>query len=139
MARTTTDAVEEILGENFDDVLPVAPFVESATVLVDRVQACARRRSKTLTDTELELIERWLAAHYWGQAAGLFDGRATQGVVSGKFQGQTGMHLEGTYYGQRALELDYSGCLTAIVNRQVAGASWLGKRQSEQVEYRQRD
>ncbi len=49
------------------------------------------------------------------------------------------MGIEATTYGQTALTIDYSGCLTAINKRQFASATWLGKAPSEQISYEDRD
>lgn len=145
MPRTTSGLVIGILGRNYDsdpeDGLPpdLSPFMATATVIVDRVATCATAKGFTLSSTELELIERWLTAHFYCVNDPLYTSRSTQGA-SGSFQ--TGQVLEGfgaTEYGRQAIAMDYSGCLKNISLKQRASMSWLGKPPSEQIPYRQRD
>ena len=142
MARTTETAVKGILLKDYDadDVPSLQPFIDSATVIVDRVKTCAVDRSRTLTTAELELIERWLAAHFYCQSDQTYASRNT-GKSSGQFQGQTGLQLDSSKYGQHAKALDYSGCLAALAGaeRKVARGAWLGKPPSDQVDYEDRD
>jgi hypothetical protein len=143
MPRTTILQVQGILGSNYgpleDGTLPdLQQFIDSATVIVDRVATCASNRNKTLTDGELELIERWLSAHLYAQMDMLYQSRSTGGA-SGSFQGQTGMSLDSTRYGQTAVNIDYSGCLSAIGKRQATQFMWLGKPASQQIPIDQRD
>lgn len=140
--RTTTTAVQTLLGIDYDDeVQPsLQPFVDTATVIVDRVAACAITREVTLTDGELELIERWLAAHFYVQRDQTYSS-SSQGGASGSFQGQTGMYLESSKYGQSAIRVDWSGCLAAL-NKGVQNAVrifWAGKTESEQLTYDERN
>ncbi len=141
MARTTTTLVQAVLevGQAYDTVNnpSLQPFIDSASVIVDRVATCAINRNKTLTDAELELIERWLSAHLYVMSDQQYASKSTSGA-SASFQGQTQMHLEASKYGQNALDIDYSGCLTAISKRQVASGFWMGKRPSAQTPYDQR-
>lgn len=138
MPRTTDSSVEGVLGNDYDGTTDLAQFIETATVIVDRVSACAIKKGKALSSTELELIERWLSAHYYACSDQPFTSKSTGGA-SASFQGQTAMSLEGTKYGQVSLNLDYSGCLTSIAKRQVASGVWLGKTPSEQLPFYQRD
>lgn len=146
MARTTSSDVIGILLEDYDsENLPsLTPFIESASVIVDRVATCATARNKTLTTTELELIERWLAAHMYAMSDQPYTSRKTENAEGG-FQGKTSMYLEATKYGQNAVNIDYSGCLAtmgtpnAVVNKSVASAFWMGKAPSSQIDYVDRD
>jgi len=130
MARTTADLVKAVLGDNYgklgDDTLPsLTPFVDAASLVVDRVSACAAAKGVTLSAAELEVVERWLAAHLYTRMDLGYQSKATD-KASATFQGQTGMHLDASYYGQTAQALDPSGCLAAIGNRRVAGGFWAG-------------
>lgn len=143
MARTSAAAVKLLLMDDYgpreDGSLPdLAPFIDTASLLVDRVATCATAKGKTLSTTELELVERWLAAHCYAMADQPYSSRSTQGA-SGSFQGQTGMALDGTKYGQTAQMVDVSGCLAALGKRQAASMAWLGKVPSEQIDYLDRD
>lgn len=146
MARTDSDTVKGVLrlgsvGGDYDDVVgnpSLIPYIDAATLVVDRVASCAARRSRTLSTDELLKIETWLAAHFYAMSDQTYSSKSTSGA-SGSFHGQTGMNLDATKYGQTAKTLDYSGCLTAIDKRAFAGFTWLGKVPSEQVPYDQRD
>jgi len=143
VARTTPDAVEAILlsqyGSFGSDTETLTPFIETATVIVDRVVTCAATKSYSHSTAELERIEAWLAAHFYGHADQFYTSRSTSGA-SGSFGGQTGMRLEYTQYGQAAMTLDGSGCLEAINAKNYSTrAAWLGKPPSDQIDYNQRD
>lgn len=137
MARTTAEAVQGLLGRQYDEDLSVDVFIDTASVVVDRMVQCAARKSVTFTAAELELIERWLACHYYGSSDQFLSSKSTGGA-SGSYQGQTAMGLEGTKYGQSALGLDHSGCLS-VLGKAKPRFVWLGKAPSERTPYNQRD
>lgn len=139
MARTTSSAVEQVLlGDYASDSSPsLTPFIEAASAVVDRVETCSDDKEIALSDAELELIERWLAAHFYAMTDQPY--AETETLTSrAKFQGQTGMGLDASKYGQMAKVLDYSGCLAEVGNPRVGGF-WLGRRPSEQTPYVDRD
>lgn len=137
--RTTVLAVQTLLETNNDyrSGKDLQQFIDSATVVVDRVQAMAISRSKTLTAGELELIERWLSGHFYAMLDQTYSSKSTNGA-SGSFHGQTGMKFEATKYGQTALSLDYSGSLDSLQKRQTASCSWLGVTETEALDYEDR-
>lgn len=127
--RTTAADVRAILGPNYDGKTTLTPFITTANIITDRVAADAILRERTLTDAELELIERWLSAHYYTMMDPLYASKGI-GKVSGSFAGKTGMHLEASRYGLTAMEIDHSGALQAIggsSGRTVVSLSWLGE------------
>ena len=142
VARTTASQVKDVLrpgsqGGDYDDVnLPsLTPYIDAASTIVDRVKTCAAARDRTLSDAELEIIERWLSAHTYCLSDQVYTNKSTGGASAG-FQGSTSLpSIEGTKYGQMALNLDWSGCLTAIAKRQFARASWLGRKPPEKAGY----
>ena len=144
MARTNAAAVKTLMapGRDYDTRRnpDLSPFIDTASLMVDRVAECAEEEGDSLSDAALELIERWLSAHFYQQSDQGYSSKSTGGA-SGSFHGQTGMRLEGTKYGQTALDLDHSGCLQAITGESRAEASldWLGKPPSEQIPLRDRD
>jgi len=132
--RTKPELVEAVLGgtaeeSNWDGMTDLTPYISSATVIVDRVYSAALNKAfnaVTLTAQELELIERWLAAHFYCTMDPLYRSKSTLGA-SGQFQrGQAAAGFETTDYGARACEIDYSGCLRAIGLRQFAGGFYAG-------------
>jgi hypothetical protein len=140
MARTNAGAVQKILMKDYDfvEIPTLQPFIESASAVVDRVVTCAINKGLPLTGTETELIERWLAAHFYAVSDKPYSSRSTD-KASANFAGQTGMYLEFTQYGQQAVTLDWSGCLAALTKRNRASMDWLGKAPSAQIDYTDRD
>lgn len=145
MARTTATAVKDVLrlgteGGDYDDVNnpSLTPYIDSVSLFVTRVAACATAKGKTLNAAELEMIERWLAAHAYALSDQTY-ASSSAGGASASFHGQTGKGLESTRYGQHAMDIDYSGCVRAVSMKKTAGGFWLGKPPSDQIDYDQRD
>lgn len=140
MARTTAAAVKLVLagGKDYDtDNAPdLTPYIDTASALVDDVDTCATARGYTLSSTRLELIERWLAAHAYALSDQPYASKATD-RASATFQGQTGMNLDATKYGQMAKSLDTSGCLASAGRK--ARLLWGGLPPSQQTDYVDRD
>lgn len=130
MARTTAAAVQTLLGGDYQSSLSVTPFIDSATLVVDRVSTCATGRGVTLSSEELELIERWYAAYLYTRVARRYRSKQT-GKASATYEDTT--YLDGAY------GVDASGCLKAIIAGRKTKAVWLGKRVSEQTDYINRD
>lgn len=140
MARTTERAVKQLLGSNYGtDHLgndpSLRPYIDTAAAIMARVVTCATAKSFTHTAAELELIERWLAAHYYTRMDPTYTSKSTAGA-SGSF---TSPKDETERYKASAIELDASGCLKAILSRNKATAAWLGKVPSDQIPYDQRN
>ena len=101
--------------------------------------ACDIASDSVLDSDDLEIIERWLAAHLYAHADQLLSSKSTADA-SGTYQGKTGMGLESTQYGQTAMDMDASGCLRSMNkgNNQLT-VGWLGKSVSSQIAYGNRD
>lgn len=108
MARTTSDLVGGLV--EVTDGVDLTPFIFSANELV--TELCS---ASDYSDERLELIERWLAAHFYAvfeprtkleQAAGLME----------QYEGRADMGLRFTRYGQQAMMLDTAGNLAAVNN-----------------------
>lgn len=128
--RTTASAVQQILGPNYDGTTDLEQVMTTANVFVDLVAACATRKGRTLTTAQLERIEAYLSAHFYGHGDQFYSSRSTQGA-SGSFQGNTGqIGIEGSQYGQTALRLDTSGCLNGLNNKARVGIFWAGTKAS---------
>ena len=130
MARTNDALVKAALGPNYDSVVnpSLAVFISPATLIAERIKACAIRKgiSPPLSDLELREIETWLACHFYAHADPLYQSRSTAGA-SGNFQvGTPASDLETTNYGKAALNIDWSGCLKNLSRQQRAGGQWLG-------------
>lgn len=124
MARTTSESVSEII--EVDSTISLTPFIEAANALV--TECCS---TDDYDDTRLELIERWLSAHFYA----IREARTTQervGPVSESYQSRVDLGFDVTHYGQMAMRLDTAGGLAAL-NEQikkggkgVAKIEWLG-------------
>jgi hypothetical protein len=122
--RTTSAAVAGII--EVDSTISLTPFIEIANELV--TECCD---GAGYTDARLELIERWLAAHFYS----VRDQRAsseTAGRVSESKQTKVDLGFNVTVHGQQALRLDTAGGLAALDKRTLAGrkasvgVTWLG-------------
>lgn len=142
--RTTPTNVKAILLTQYDstNAPDLNAFIEAASLTTDKVDACDA--DGDLSTNELEMIERFLAAHNYLLA--------DQAIASEKdldasatYQGQTGMFFESTFFGQQAMLLDTTGCLSQINQKAKKGGkrtlefSWLGKAPSDQIDYSDRD
>lgn len=137
--RTTVDKVRDVLvsGKDYDGSTDLQPFIDTAVVLADRVSSLDA--DSILDSTTLERIEAWLAAHLYCTPDRPRQS-LSRGGANASYQGQTGMHLESTYYGQSAMDLDFTGTLRKINGGNVrAAASWLGRPPSSQTDYVDRD
>jgi len=122
MARTTSEAVADII--EVDVTINLDPFISVANELVTEICSDAGYSAE-----RLELIERWLSAHFYTNR----DPRAEQeraGPVSAKYQSKVDLNLSTSHYGQTAMMLDTAGGLAALSNskgtRRTASVVWLG-------------
>lgn len=139
MAYRTTDAAVKGIIE-VDSSISTTPFIEVANELVTEI--CVDDLSEdeeAYTATRLELIERWLAAHFYA----IRDLRVASegaGGVSQSFQYQVGLNLNVTIYGQQVLMLDTKGGFAALNqqakdgDRKSVGITWLGKEDTTDTE-----
>lgn len=106
MARVTDAEVKEILTTT----LTTTAFITAANLTVTRVLGTS------LNADELKEIERWLAAHL----TCMNDPREraiTVGAASAGFEGDWGLGLDHTRYGQQVKILDTTGKLAALGRR----------------------
>lgn len=137
--RTTSEAVRDILiqGKQYAANDDLQPFVDTAVVIVDRLEV--KDEDSVLNAGTLERIEAWLSAHCYAHAYQLRQS-VGKGRSNESFQGQTGMRLESTQYGQTAMVLDFTGYLFSLTKgRARAAATWLGRPPSDQTDYYDRD
>jgi hypothetical protein len=132
MPRTTAQLVAGII--EVDPSIPVAPFIEVASELVTEVCEPQEKPDGTpwYTATRLELIERWLTAHFYA----IRDPRTTQetaGSVAASYQSRVDLGLDVTHYGQQAKRLDTAGGLAQLDEEMKEGSpklnvgiAWLG-------------
>jgi len=130
MARTTSAAVELIIET--DVSISLTPFIEVANSLVTNV--CSS--DTDYDDTLLELIERWLSAHFYAVRESRFKSQRA-GSVSEEIQTKVDLGLDVTHYGQQAKLIDYKGHLAALDKKAkeglsgTVGVSYMGKTEAE--------
>lgn len=120
MIRTTAELVAGII--EVDGPINLGPFLLTASTLVDLVQDAGDLSSETL-----ELIERWLSAHFYS----VRDPRPTSekaGPVGASYQSKVDLNLASSHYGQTAMVLDTTGTLKKLNKDRLVKASvtWLG-------------
>lgn len=126
--RTNSDAVIGILQADYDFVksTPLTPYIETASSIIDWMLWCARQKRIPIGALNPELSERWLAAHMYVMMDQTYQMRSTL-RASGQFQGQTGMMLMASKYGQMAIATDISGCLNNVDKQSRVRAFWGGR------------
>jgi hypothetical protein len=126
MARTTAAEIKLIIDVDDANIPDLTPFITVANELV--TELCV---DSGYTATRLNLIETWLAAHFYA----IRDPRTTSekaGSVSANYQSKVDLNLSLTHYGQQAMLLDTDGNLAAlnasVVNggKRTVGVTWLG-------------
>ena len=128
MPRTDVTAVQTLLGRNYNGSADLQQFIDTATVIVDRVVAKAAGPlfNTPLLDTEAELIERYLAAHFYCVQDPLYVSKSTAGA-SGSFQRAPSTDdFTSSEYGRGAVRSDPSGVLVSLGKRQVARGFYAG-------------
>ena len=130
--RTLAANVVAILVDHYDtpNATDLTAFIATANSLTDAVSTADT--GGILSSGDLELIERWLAAHFYGHADQMTQSEGGGGA-NASFQGQTAMFFESTQYGQTALVLDRTGELARLQKqaeegKRSAGMTWLGTR-----------
>lgn len=117
MARTTATAVKGIIETDDVNISDLTPFIDTANGLVEELLA------EKHDSTRLELIERWLAAHFYA----IRDNRPSMesvGSVSEHYQHKLDTYLGCTMYGQSALALDTSGELAKLNKKMKEGGGF---------------
>lgn len=132
MARTNATNVRGIVTElREDSTISLTAAIDTANLLVTRL--CEKAYIEALPDPadyepQLEIIERWLAAHFWScDNPKLLE--ETMGRAKDVIQGKVDLGLRLTHYGQQALVMDYLGTLQPVANTKPKKVRmlWLGK------------
>ena len=108
MARTTESDVNDIFNNDLDSA-SLSAWIDMASSVVDDIAA----KDSSITSTRLTQIEKLLAAHY-ASAQDQRISNTSRETASVTYQGDTGMNLQGTKYGQQAIQLDPTGTLSTL-------------------------
>jgi hypothetical protein len=112
MSRTDAVAVCAVLETSLEDV---GPFIQTANILVTDVLG-----SSSLSIALLKEIETYLAAHFVTLRDRMTKAEGADGVRF-DFQGEFGMALDSSQYGQTAQLLDSTGKLASLTDADRIG------------------
>ena len=115
MARTTPDAVKGIIDVEVE--IELTPFIDAASSVVTDVATGVNGPTIPYIFEKLELIERWVAAHFYTVRDPRTESEKT-GQGAGKFRGKTELGFTSSLYGQQAMMIDTNGGL-ARLNRKI--------------------
>lgn len=121
--RSSAADVQELLKEHYTSGDDLTSRIVIANRLVTKI--CT---SDSYDETDLELIERYLAAHLYGIDVRQHASERAD-VVQRQFSGQHGLGLDFTQWGQMAKRLAWDGELTALdsgTTIRTIGIDWLG-------------
>tara|TARA_R110000751_G_scaffold152635_1_gene257752 strand:- start:6504 stop:6926 length:423 start_codon:yes stop_codon:yes gene_type:complete len=115
VARTTRTLVAEIIELDVSIVpndAAMLPFITVANELVTEVCTTPAGPKVAYTAARLELIERWLTAHFYTNR----DPRTSSesAGVSASYQSKIDLGLDTSHYGQTAMRLDTNGGLSKL-------------------------
>ena len=116
--RVTAAEVKMIIDTDLTDLV-VDAFILGANVTVTEVLGS----DTSITDAHKKEIERWLAAHLLAATREQQTQKAGAAGASITYQGQTGMGLNSTLYGQQVLALDTTGKMAGAMSKQRASIS----------------
>ena len=131
MARTNATNVKSIIEVDASIIVSdsdLDPFISTANELVTEMCTGTVNGPKTAyTATRLELIERWLSAHFYA----VRDPRVKNekaGSVGVTYQEKVDLNFSVTTYGQQALMLDTNGGLRSLSEGKAHNVQvlWLG-------------
>ena len=108
MALTTVSRVKQILDTELTDE-NIEAYIGSAHVMLNSAFVGVSINS----DLRLEL-ETWVTAHMIASTREQQLSEASAGSAKAKFQGQTGLGLNSTFYGQVAKNMDTTGTLLRL-------------------------
>jgi hypothetical protein len=109
MPRTTPELIAEIIEVDTD--IPLEPFITIANELVS--ERCATGVTPAYTTARLELIERWLAAHFYTVRDPRMTSRGVD-VIQQSWQSAIGRGFKTSHFGQTAMRLDTAGRLAKL-------------------------
>lgn len=133
MARTDATNVAKVI--EVDEEIDLTPFIDTANELVTEMCTGDNGPDPVYSANRLELIERWLAAHFYA-IRDMRPANEKAGPVGVAYQHEVDLNLANTMYGQQAMVLDTNGGL-ATLNKQTeeggpreVGLTWLGTEPS---------
>jgi hypothetical protein len=131
--RATPGDVVAILtpGGHYRAGINLLPFIRPASRVIDRVLICAAAKGITIDADTLKDMETWYSAYIYTRADPTYKSKSTLSASGTN-------NSTGNEYGDAAVQMDPSGCLSDIINdskTRIAGGGWLGRKPSEQTSY----
>ena len=130
-SKANVATVIELDAAIVPDDAAMLPFITVANELVTECCTGDNGPATAYSDDRLELIERFLAAHFYtNRDPRLTDERA--GSVGGSYQSKVDLGFDTSHYGQTAMRLDTNGGLAALNatttggGKTRVGAFWAG-------------
>ena len=108
MTRTTESDVRNVFDTDLDSAA-LSAWIDIAHEVVDDIAD----KDSSITNTRLTQIEKLLTCHY-ASAQDQRISNTSRETASVDYQGETGMNLRGTKYGQQAIQLDPTGLLSTL-------------------------
>lgn len=132
MARTTVTLVQALLQQDYDtnNNPDLNQYIAGATLFVNKVVSMQRWLDWVPAADQTasaEYLERLISAHMYCCVDQPYSSKSTSNA-SGSFQGKTDKKLQGTKYGQMALDFDVSGVTSALDQRAVVTSMWGGSQ-----------
>lgn len=116
MARVTAAEVETIIDiESSVADATIEAFINAANLTVTEILG----DDTTLSSAQKKEIERWLSAHFIACTLQHKPQNEKAGDAAITYQGQTGMGLDATFYGQTVKVLDTSGKMAQKIGKKA--------------------
>lgn len=120
--RTTEEDVADLLTHDLDTTHVLHPFIDTANELVTDLLS-----NKGYSDRKLELIERWLSAHFYTVAKKAeIQSEHADGAGETYVMPQGGNNFSLTRYGQTAMMIETGGYLSALEKKIDSGRRIVG-------------
>jgi len=129
--RTSAVAIEAII--EVDSGVDLTPFITVANALVTEVCAVV----STYDADRLELIERWLSAHFYTVLNPRYTAEKIASIAV-NYQSAIDLGFNSSHYGQVAMRLDTNGGLAKLDAKAKQGGgvssfNWLGKNKADDL------
>ena len=138
--RAQIAGIIELDAEIVPDDNAMEAFISIASEFVTECCTGTSGPTSSYSEARLELIERWLSAHFYTNR----DPRLTNekaGPVGGTFQSKVDLGFDTSHYGQTAMRLDTNGGLAEVnigtkngTNTNTIGVAWGGSTTNYDLE-----
>lgn len=138
MPRTNIDKVRSRLGRDYNGHGDLTQPIAIANNIVSHAVTRSAGDTYPMDSATALLCETELACHFYCVSDRVYNSRSTLSA-SGSFGGQLSKGLEYTPYGMSVKQIDITGWIEAIIEKQVVDVQWLGKTETEQLTFEERN